>query len=113
MDDDGESVKLGFGTLPVGVSEGATKEAVVSITDDDGAGVTVAPTSLSVGEGGSDTYTVVLASQPTHDVVVTVNDPADNTDVSAEPGQFDVHDAELERGADGDGNGGRGRGVRR
>ena len=81
MDDDGESVKLGFGTLPVGVSEGATKEAVVSIADDDGAGVTVAPTSLSVGEGGSDTYTVVLASQPTHDVVVTVNDPADNTDV--------------------------------
>ena len=86
VDDDGESVKLGFGTLPTGVTAGTTSEAVVSIADDDGAGVTVAPTSLSVGEGGSDTYAVVLASQPTHDVVVTVNDPTDNTDVTAEPG---------------------------
>ena len=35
VDDDGESVKLGFGALPTGVSEGTTKEATVSITDDD------------------------------------------------------------------------------
>ena len=75
-----------MGRCPTGVTAGTTSEAVVSITDDDGAGVTVAPTSLSVGEGGSDTYAVVLASQPTHDVVVTVNDPTDNTDVTAEPG---------------------------
>ena len=34
-DDDDESVKLGFGTLPAGVTEGTTAEAVVSITDDD------------------------------------------------------------------------------
>ena len=34
-DDDGESVKLTFGTLPTGVSEGTTNETVVSITDDD------------------------------------------------------------------------------
>ena len=34
--DDGESVKLGFGnTLPTGVSAGNTDEAVVTITDDD------------------------------------------------------------------------------
>ena len=34
--DDGESVKLGFGsTLPEGVSAGSTNETVVSITDDD------------------------------------------------------------------------------
>ena len=33
--DDGENVKLGFGALPTGVSEGTTKEATVSITDDD------------------------------------------------------------------------------
>ena len=34
--DDGESVKLGFGnTLPTGVSAGTTDEAVVTITDDD------------------------------------------------------------------------------
>ena len=35
VDDDGESVKLAFGTLPDGVTAGSTAEAVVSITDDD------------------------------------------------------------------------------
>ena len=35
MDDDGESVKLTFGTLPTGVTEGTTKETTISITDDD------------------------------------------------------------------------------
>ena len=33
VDDDGESVKLSFGTLPGGVSAGTTGEATVSITD--------------------------------------------------------------------------------
>ena len=47
-------------------------------------GVTVSDTSLDIGEGDSDTYTVVLDSQPTHDVTITVNDPS-NTDVTAEP----------------------------
>ena len=35
VDDDGESVKLSFGTRPAGVNEGTTDETVVSITDDD------------------------------------------------------------------------------
>ena len=39
--DDGESVKLGFGTLPSGVSAGTTSEATVSITDNDDPAVTV------------------------------------------------------------------------
>ena len=34
-DDDGESVKLSFGTLPARVSAGTTNEATVTITDDD------------------------------------------------------------------------------
>ena len=41
VDDDGESVKLGFGTLPAGVTSGATAESTVSITDDDDPQVTV------------------------------------------------------------------------
>ena len=57
----------------------------ITITDNDTAGVTVTPTSLPIVEGLSDTYTVKLASQPTHDVTVTINDPTDNTDVTAEP----------------------------
>lgn len=32
-DDDGESIRLGFGALPAGISAGSPSEAVVSITD--------------------------------------------------------------------------------
>ena len=41
IDDDDESVKLTFGSLPTGVTEGSTKETVVSITDDDDPAVEV------------------------------------------------------------------------
>ena len=85
VDDDGESVKLAIGTtLPSGVSLGATNETTVSITDDDGAGVSVSEASLTIAEGSSGTYTIVLDSQPTANVTVTINDPS-NTDVTAEP----------------------------
>ena len=72
VDDDGESVELTFGRLPVGVSEGATSRAVVQITDNDGRGIDLSPTSLAVSEGGSATYTVALASQPVTPVTVTI-----------------------------------------
>ena len=86
MDDDDESVLLAFGTsLPSGVSAGTPATATVSITDDDGAGVSVSKASLTIAEGSSDTYTIVLDSQPTADVTVTINDPPGNTDVTAEP----------------------------
>ena len=49
------------------------------------AGVIVTPTELTIAEGGSGTYTVVLDTQPSGDVTVTIVDPADNTDVTAEP----------------------------
>ena len=84
VDDDGERVSLGFQNLPAGVSAGTTDETTVSITDNDTAGVTVSETSLDIDEGDSDTYTVVLDSQPTHSVTITVNDPS-NTDVTADP----------------------------
>ena len=83
INDDGESVVLAFGTLPSGVSAGT--QATVSINDDDGAGVSVSEASLSIAEGSSGTYTIVLDSQPTADVTVTINDPSGNTDVTAEP----------------------------
>ena len=72
-DDDGESVKLTFGALPTGVSEGPTGETVVSITDDDAAGVSISESSLSIAEGSTDTYTVALNSQPVGDVTVTIS----------------------------------------
>ena len=85
VDDDGERVLLGFGALPARVRGAVTATAGVDITDDDTRGVKVEPTQLTFGEGGSDTYTVVLDTQPTGTVTVTVNDPTGNTDVTAEP----------------------------
>ena len=51
--DDGESVKLGFGALPTGVSAGTTTEATVSITDDDVPSVTASfeQSTYTVAEG--------------------------------------------------------------
>ena len=79
IDDDGESVALGFGTMPDDVTAGTT--ATVTITDDDTAGVTVSETALSIDEGGSDTYTVVLDTQPTSSVTVTIAGHA-STDIT-------------------------------
>ena len=86
IDDDGESVVLAFGTLPDRVSESASNpSATVTILDDDTRGVIVSPTSLPVDEGMTATYTVVLKSEPTGSVTVTVKNPTDNTDVTADP----------------------------
>ena len=93
VDDDGESVRLGFGsTLPAGVTvdtsipPGETQArdtATVAIADDDGAGVTVTPTALPIAEGDNATYTVVLDSQPTAAVTIAVTAPS-GSDVSVD-----------------------------
>ena len=57
----------------------------VTVTDDD-AGVTVSETALTVAEGGSATYTVVLDAQPASDVVIAVS--SNNTDVTATPAKL-------------------------
>ena len=59
----------------------ATLAATGTITDDDERGVTVTPTAVTVDEGGDETYTVVLDSEPTADVTVAVTVPQD-TDLS-------------------------------
>ena len=50
-------------------------------------GVTVVwpETGLPVPEGGSAGYTVVLDTQPTHDVTITVNSPVGDDDLTAAP----------------------------
>ena len=45
----------------------------VTVTDDDTAGVTLEPTTLSVVAGRSNEYTAALATEPTGDVTVTVS----------------------------------------
>ena len=92
VDDDDESVKLTFGTLPTGVTEGTTKETVVSINDDDlPADVDVAfgQGSYTVAEGSSVTVTVTLSEDPERAVTIPVSKAnqggASNSDYSGVP----------------------------
>ena len=72
-DIDAEHAKVSVGgtTRPSGLT---VKAAELTIRDDDTRGVTVSPTELTVIEGSSDTftYTVVLKSEPTAPVTITV-----------------------------------------
>ena len=63
----------------------APADLTLTLEDDDTAGVTVSETDLTILEGNTDSYTVALNTQPAGNVTVTVNDPMDNTDVTAEP----------------------------
>ena len=58
--------------------------AAVTIEDDDERGVVVTPTTLSVPEAGSGSYTVVLTSQPTGTVTVTPS-VGGNSEVTVAP----------------------------
>ena len=73
VDDDGESVKLAFGTLPAQVTGGTADEAVVSITDDDApasVAVSFGQSTYSVAEGSAVTITVQLDDDPEKTVAV-------------------------------------------
>ena len=73
VDDDGESVELGFGTsLPAGVTAGATDETTVSITDDDDPAVTVSfgAATYTAAEGSTATVTVTLSANPERTVAI-------------------------------------------
>ena len=87
VDDDGESVRLGFGSLPAGVTEALRATATVTITDDDERVVRVSPTALTVPEEGERrTYEVVLGSEPTGTVTVEVEVSVHaGTEVTVEP----------------------------
>ena len=67
---------------------GPTCAVTATITDTDTAGVTASTTTLSVDEGGTATYTVVLDTQPAGPVTVTIGGTA-GTDVT-------VNDSTLE-----------------
>ena len=86
IDDDGEGVKLGFGTMPdPRVSAGTRDEVTVNINDDDTADIVLSSTSLTVTEEDASgaSYTVALATEPTVDVTVTISGHA-GTDLNLE-----------------------------
>jgi hypothetical protein len=68
------SSAVGFATAPVFRVDGNLSTTLtVDVADDDTAGIGAAPTALVLAEnGGTDTYSLVLESEPTADVVVTI-----------------------------------------
>ena len=76
-----ETVIIELGpTLPSDVVPGKTS-FVVTIEDNDTAGLVFSPTSLDVDEGDDATYTVKLATEPTDTVTVTITGHA-STDLT-------------------------------
>ena len=73
FDDDGETVKLGFGMLPASVTAGTTSETTVSITDDDDpVSVEFGDDEYSVEEGRSVSVTVTLSRDPAQSVTIPI-----------------------------------------
>ena len=52
-------------------------EVSVTVTDDETASVSITPTQLTIAEGASDSYEVVLTSRPSHEVTVTIDSSGD------------------------------------
>ena len=73
----------------------AVPEVVVAVTDDETAGVFITPTELTIAEGGSDTYQVVLTSQPAHDVTVTITHSGDG-DIDMDHRELTFTDSDWE-----------------
>ena len=71
-DGDNESVTLTHTPSGADYDDAAMAQIVVTSTDDDAPSLRVAPTSLTLAEGGSGAYTVRLNSQPNDPVTVTV-----------------------------------------
>ncbi len=68
----------GYGSVTGSVS--------VTVDDDDTRGVTISETALTVLEGASGTYTVVLDTQPTGDVTVTIGGASGDVSVDTDGG---------------------------
>ena len=86
LDEEGETVILQGAEVVASDSDEflPVNSASFTITDDDTRGITVSPASLATGsgigmmEGGTSTYSLVLDSEPTDTVTVTVSSEQDN-----------------------------------
>ena len=67
----------------------------VTVTDDETAGVSILPEELTIAEGGSDSYQVVLTSQPAHDVTVTITHSGDQ-DIGIDDQELTFTDSDWE-----------------
>ena len=77
--EDDESISL-TGTLT-----GVTIPSIsITLTDNDTAGLVFTPDPVSVNEGGSSSYTVVLTSEPTANVTVSISGQGGSTDLTVD-----------------------------
>ena len=103
VDDDGESVLLGFGSLPTLVTEGGTATSTVSITDDDVPSVTASfgQAAYSVAEGDDVTVTVTLSADPERTVIIplekTGQGGVSDVDYSGVPSEVTFGSGEVEK----------------
>ena len=101
--DDGESVKLGFGTLPDRVTAGTPSETTVSIADDDVPDVKVdfGAAAYPVAEGGTVDVTLTLDADPERAVIipikVTEQNGASPGDYSSVPLKITINAGETEK----------------
>ena len=93
IDEEDETLEV-RGATPL--SSLTVSHALVTITDDDTAGVNIRPTTLTVEEGASADYRVSLDTQPTWDVTVSVVVPA-NSGVAASPATLTFTDTDWNR----------------
>ena len=63
VDDGGESLVLGFGELPAGVTAGTVQKATVTLTDDDATPVVTGVTAFEVAEGQTAVATLTATDQ--------------------------------------------------
>ena len=87
VDDDDESVTLGFGSsLPAGVTPGTPNETEVSITDDDVPQVTVSfeNSEYTVAEGATTTISVTLSGDPERTVEIPITATGQNGATAAD-----------------------------
>ena len=78
----------------------SVSQVAVTATDDETAGVSILPEELTIAEGGSDAYQVVLTSQPTDDVTVTITHSGAG-DIGMDHQELTFTDSDWETGADG------------
>ena len=71
------------GDTPAAYNVGSPSQATVTVSDDDEREVVVSGSPVTVNEGGTGAYRVVLRSQPTGEVTITPS--SDNEDVSVSP----------------------------
>ncbi len=93
--DDGATLRHTVASTDSDYNGITVSEVAVTVTDDETAGVSITPTELAIAEGSSDSYRVVLTSQPTHDVTISISHSGD-ADISTDDQELTFSDSDWE-----------------